>query len=179
MLARDSRSQALLLRQPREAFPITIILPTQIHSLLRAGLINLSRDAPGSGGAVQSWNWFWALPVPQGAPTSVWPWSISLGSEWTGIVQWASRDASLAVSSALCWLQQGHIWHLGCQILIHLLFMLGGKPGVFPWLKNLEDQQNCKKVLALSLLFKCYFYLINYSLKETRNHCLKSCWDLL
>lgn len=50
MLARDSRTQALLLRQPREAFPITIILPTQIHSLLRAGFVNL-RDAPSSEGA--------------------------------------------------------------------------------------------------------------------------------
>lgn len=60
-------------------------------------------------------------------------------------------------------------------ILVHLLFMLGGKPAVFLWFKDLEDQQNCKKVLALSLLFKYYFYLRNNSLKEVRNHFLKSC----
>lgn len=79
--------------------------------------------------------------------------------------------------SFLCSKDTGDTWAVS---LVHLLFMLGEKPAVFLWLKDLENQtkklqQNCKKLLALSLLFKYYFYLRNNSLKEIRNHFLKSC----
>lgn len=158
----DSKTQALLLSQPREAFPITILLPTQLHSLLRAGSVNLSWDAPSAEGACAELELILS---------SVWHQSISLGlhSGVQEIPSWPEFSFLFSKDTSDTW----------AVILVHLLFMLGGKPAEFLWLKDLENQQNCKKVLALSLLFRYYFYLRNNSLKETRNHCLKSCWDLL
>lgn len=131
MLARDSRTQALSLRQPREAFPITIILPTQTHSFLGAGFVNLSRDAPSSEGGCAVLELILCSASSSGSSQLCLTLRQFLGFRmkqglYSGVQEmpsWLGVQLSVEYSK-----DTSDTWAV---IWVHLLFMLGGKPAVF------------------------------------------------